>query len=251
MKWTTIMIGTLITISLAAVAVSGLNPLNGNDWATDPDMDGLNNRDEFEAGSDPNNWDTDGDGLPDGWEVENSMNPADPSDADDDNDYFGGEEYAMYSQVEPRYTNYDEYYRLAYVNSETGENIYIPTDPNNADTDGDGTLDPDDVFPWDTDSIEKGGEGGGSDKPNPGPPLPIDPTDTDGDGLRDEYEYEIGTDPFNPDTDGDTLSDAGELREGLDPNDWDTDNDLLIDACEQGAGQSTDGHVLDTDNDGI
>ncbi|MDG6226007.1 MAG: hypothetical protein QCI82_10915, partial [Candidatus Thermoplasmatota archaeon] len=84
--------------------VNALNPLDKNDWDQDPDNDGLNNREEFAAGTDPNNWDTDGDGLPDGWEVENGMNPRDPTDADEDNDYFGGEEYASYSQVDPPYT---------------------------------------------------------------------------------------------------------------------------------------------------
>jgi hypothetical protein len=45
--------------------------------------------------------------------------------------------------------------------------------------------------------------------------------------------------------------DSMELSLGLDPNDWDTDNDILIDGLERGARQSTDGHVTDTDNDGI
>jgi len=42
-----------------------------------------------------------------------------------------------------------------------------------------------------------------------------------------------------------------ELTLGLDPNDWDTDNDMLIDGVETGGGDSTDGHFVDTDNDGI
>ena len=247
MKRTTIMIAGLIGFVLIGTMVSALNPLQGDDWALDPDMDGLNNREEFLAGSDPNMWDSDGDGLPDGWEVDNSLDPRDPKDADEDNDYFGGEEYSAYSQVDSPYTNYDEYFRVAYVNSDTGENVYIPTNPNDPDTDGDGIYDPDDSYPWDIDPT--GGPGGPG---GPTPPAPPDELkDTDKDGLLDYYEFQIGTDPYNRDTDGDTLLDSNELRLGLDPNDWDTDNDMLVDGCEEGAGQSTDGHLEDTDNDGL
>ena len=35
-----------------------------------PDEDGLTNIDECEYGTDPNNPDTDGDGMTDGWEVQ-------------------------------------------------------------------------------------------------------------------------------------------------------------------------------------
>jgi hypothetical protein len=226
-----------------------LNPLDNDDWDQDPDMDGLNNREEFSAGSDPNNWDSDGDGLPDGWEMENQMDPTDPSDAELDNDYYGGEEYATYSQVDPPYTNYDEYYRLYGIDAETGENLYRATNPNDEDTDGDAILDPDDSWPWDFGQKGGAGGGGGSNAPNPGEAEP--PKDTDGDGLLDWDEAFIGTDPFNPDTDGDGLSDPQEISRDLDPNDWDTDNDMLIDGVEEGGGTSTDGHIEDTNNDGI
>ena len=178
------------------------------------------------------------------------MSPVDPSDADDDFDYFGGEENAHFDAVEFPYDNYAEYYRLAYIDVETGENVYWYTDPNNPDTDGDGILDPDDEYPWDDDEQNSPPEGGPT-KPNPGPPLPPDEEDPDNDGLKNREEYEIGTDPNNPDTDGDGLIDSAELRYDLDPNDWDTDNDMLLDSVEEGSGGSTDGHVTDTDNDGI
>ena len=256
-------IGLVLVMSFSAlIGISAaLNPLSGNDWEYDPDMDGLTNLDEFIAGSDPNNWDSDGDGLPDGWEVDNQMDATNPSDALDDNDYFGGEEYAAYTQVEPYYTNFDEYFRLAGVDVDTGENVYIPTDPNNADTDGDSSLDPDDSWPWDFSNDGTGGSGNGGGNTGGEGSGPAESgegdgdgdgnADDDGDGLTDMEEMALGTDFNNPDTDGDGLSDSGEISAGLDPNDWDTDNDMLIDGVEMGSGDSTDGHIEDTDNDGI
>lgn len=238
---------------------AALNPLSGNDWEQDPDQDGLNNLDEFLAGSDPNNYDTDGDALPDGWEVDNSLDPNDPADADYDNDYFGGEEYSQYTEVEPPYTNYAEFYRFAGVDRDTGENVYIPTDPNNPDTDGDSIYDPDDSWPWDFSGT--GPNGGGNSGPNSGgegngPAVGGDGdgdgnVDDDGDGLTDTQEMALGTDYNNPDTDGDGLIDSMEITLGLDPNDWDSDNDMLIDGVELAGGDSTDGHLTDTDNDGL
>ena len=142
---------------------------------------------------------------------------------------------------------------MGYIDHETGEKIYWPTDPNNPDTDGDGLLDPDDPFPWDyyrfhpihphhdheTDKPAPDGDGDGDGV-----------SDDDGDGISDLAEMNQGTDPNNPDTDGDGLNDAGEITLGLDPNDWDTDNDMLIDGIESGSIDSTDGHVTDSDNDG-
>jgi hypothetical protein len=261
MKTIPIAIGLILGFAAIVGIAAALNPLSGNDWEYDPDMDRLNNLQEFQAGSDPNNWDTDGDGLPDGWEVENSLDPTDPVDAHLDNDLFGGEEYASYTQVDSPYDNYAEYFRLAGVDSETGENVYIPTDPNNPDTDGDGVLDPDDSWPWDfsNDGTSGGGNGGGdTGGAGNGPATGGDGdgdgdgnSDDDGDGLTDTEEMAMGTDFNNPDTDGDGLIDSAEISRGLDPNDWDTDNDMLIDGVEAGGSDSTDGHVVDSDNDGV
>ncbi len=88
------------------------------DGDEDPDDDGLSNEDEYQYGTDPNNPDSDGDGMPDGWEADNGLNPLDPTDGNDDNDGDG-------------LSNGDEY--------------QYGTDPNNPDTDGDGINDGDEV----------------------------------------------------------------------------------------------------------
>lgn len=247
-----------VLVIFSASVVVALNPLSNKDASYDPDGDGLDNIAEFAAGTSPNLWDTDGDGLPDGWEVENGLNPIDPSDASDDNDFFGDEENAMYNLVDHPYDNYAEYYRLAYVDSVTGENVYRPTNPERGDTDGDGILDPDDQFPWDNSNDGTGGGNGGPDSGGEGTgPAPDGDgdgdgnPDDDGDGLTDTEEMRIGTSPNNPDTDGDGLRDDMEIKLGLDPNDWDTDNDMLIDGVELAGNDSTDGHKTDSDDDGV
>jgi hypothetical protein len=55
----------------------GLNPLSSgaNEAELDPDEDGLVNLQEWEAKTDPSRSDTDGDSLPDGWEVSHTLSP--------------------------------------------------------------------------------------------------------------------------------------------------------------------------------
>ncbi|MBE0668058.1 MAG: hypothetical protein IH593_10375 [Bacteroidales bacterium] len=89
-----------------------------SDGDEDPDNDGLTNYEEYVLGTDPNNPDTDGDGMPDGWEADNGLNPLDPNDGALDNDDDG-------------LNNEDEFNH--------------GTDPNNPDTDGDGVNDGDEV----------------------------------------------------------------------------------------------------------
>ena len=97
------------------------------------------------------------------------------------------------------------------------------TNLTSSDTDGNGTLDPDEDFDNDTiTNIEE-------QEHNTNPWN----NDTDHDGLPDDYEiYTVGTDPTNPDTDDDSLEDGSELRFGTDPFNQDSDGDEIHDGNE-------------------
>lgn len=58
----------------------------------DPDNDGLTNIEEYNLGTNPNNPDTDGDKMPDGWEVDNNLDPL----SDDAGDDADGDNYSNY-----------------------------------------------------------------------------------------------------------------------------------------------------------
>ncbi len=106
-----------------------------------------------------------------------------------------------------------------------GDEVAVGTDPNQADTDGDGLNDGVelDVTRTDPTRADTDGDGltdgvemnSGSDPLDPDDP----PTDTDHDGLTDEEEAILGTDPTEPDTDFDGINDGDELNEGSDPLD--------------------------------
>jgi hypothetical protein len=235
------------------------NPFDPKNALKDTDCDGLSDEEEFSTiypggkKTDPNNPDTDADGIPDGVELgrTTSVDPscrfvgdADPTttsspvNADSDGDGLkDGEEDKNHSgKVDP------------------GE-----TDPNNPDTDNDGLPDGLEVKtgtnPLDRDSDHDGIPDGVEDvnrngKVDPGETDPRK-ADTDGDGCLDgqedknwNHKVDPGeTDPLNPtdcgpavgrDTDCDGLSDVEEAKLGTDPNKADTDGDGLLDGLEVG-----------------
>jgi len=116
--------------------------------------------------------DSDGDGMPDAWEIANGLNPYDPTDAGLDPDGDG-------------LTNLQEY--------------LLGTNPHVADTDGDGVPDGQEVKNG-TNPLVADTDGDGL---TDGQELalgtnPLNP-DTDGDGIPDGIEVKIGTNPLVPD----------------------------------------------------
>nr|WP_236673441.1 Ig-like domain-containing protein [Comamonas sp. JC664] len=235
------------TLSVRAVDAAGnVDPTPATySWtvATDSDGDGLTDAEEIALGTDPNNPDTDGDGLPDGIEV--LVAGTDPLDDDTDDDgILDGNEDANHNGI------VDE-----------GE-----TDPKLWDTDGD----------FLSDGLEIGltaPQGTGTDMTrfvaDADPTTTTDPLnrDTDNgsvwDGIEDANRngrVDPGeTDPLNPaddvDSDGDGIDDATELLYGLDPNDADTDDDGIPDGLDGLTDTDGDGLIdaldPDSDNDGI
>ena len=220
-----------------------INPNDPADDVTDPDPDhdGLDTATEIRIGTDPNNPDSDGDGIKDGadgivdTDGDGKIDALD-TDSDDDGITDGVED-----------TNLDGVF-------DPGE-----TDRRNVDTDGDGLLD----------GIEDTNHNGVVDAGETDPRVP----DTDGDGILDGIEdtnhdgtFDPGeTDPLNPDTDGDTLPDGledtnhnGVVDPGeTDPRSPDTDGDGLKDGDEDANHNGlvdpgeTDPRVPDTDGDGL
>lgn len=117
-----LLVAFFLAIGAPLAGADGSDPLDPSDGGADWDGDGLTNAEEQNHGTNMNNADSDGDGLPDGWEVSNGLSPTNGGDANGDPDGDG-------------LTNSQEYAR--------------GTNPNNADTDGDGKPDNSDPYPND------------------------------------------------------------------------------------------------------
>jgi len=196
----------------------GLAFVNGY-GGSDNDRDGLIKREELELGTDPENPDTDNDGLNDGEEVNNYK--TDPLIADSDVDNLkDGEEVNTY-KTNPLNADSDSdqlndgeeliTYRTNPLDADTDDDTIddgkevskYKTDPLKADSDDDTLLDGDEINTYKTDPLN---------------------ADTDGEGLRDGEEInKFRTDPLNPDTDGGTVDDLTELNRGTDPLDPEDD----------------------------
>lgn len=164
---------------------------------SDLDKDGLLDKDELLANTDPSKSDSDDDGLTDAEEVQ--VHHTNPLSADSDGDGL----------------------------TDAAEVQQYATDPNKADSDGDGLTDGEEIngtsgFVTDPLSADTDGDGmkDGAEIANG-----YDPTDSadgaaddDEDGLTNAEELKIGTDPKNPDTDGDGYLDGVDPAP-LDPTD--------------------------------
>lgn len=192
----------------------------------------------------PNNPDTDGDLLPDGWEIFNGTVPDNAADglSDGDNDglSLGRELTTHFTDPTKRDTDEDgesDGYEVA-----QGTNPLVQSSRTSVDTDGDVMSDQ-----WETQ-------------------YGLDPTsatdasgDGDDDGLINLREYFLGTSPANPDSDGDGYKDGFEWDRGFNPLNsgdasQDSDGDYMPDLWEffygLDPGSSTD-RYSDSDGDWV
>lgn len=210
------------------------NPIVGqqaDDAMADTDLDGLSNGLEATLGSNPNDKDSDDDGVLDGLEPNPSEDGdfdglVDVIDPDSDNDgLFDGTE-------------------MSYGCSDAA------TDPltKHCVADADPATHTSPLMP-DTD---RGGVRDGAEDANLNGRIDRDgsdnPTETDPNIKADD------TAELNADTDGDGLSNAVEATLGSNPNDKDSDDDGVPDGAEHNASADTDGdgtrNVMDPDSDG-
>jgi outer membrane protein OmpA-like peptidoglycan-associated protein len=130
----------------------------------------------------------------------------------------------------------------------------LGTDPNKADTDGDGLSDGDEVNKYHTNPLKIDSDNDNLSDKDEIMVYKTDPNkaDTDGDGLSDGDEVlKDNTDPLKVDTDGDGLTDGDEvLKYHTDPLKIDTDGDGLSDGDEV-LKYKTDPLKVDTDGDGL
>jgi len=126
---------------------NGLDKNDPNDAQGDLDGDGLTNLEEFQAGTDPNNPDTDGDGFTDAIESNASTDPLDansfPVALDSDNDGLP-DDYEDQNGLDKNDLN-DAQGDLDGDGLTNLEEFQAGTDPNNPDTDGDGVSDGEEI----------------------------------------------------------------------------------------------------------
>ncbi len=264
--------------------------VGGPDENQDRDGDGLDDDVEDRIGTDPDDPDTDDDGIEDG--DERDTDPLDP-DSDDDGLNDGDE---LDAGTDPNDPDSDDDLLLDGTEI-NGENPTDPLDPDSdddglddgaEDADRDGALDDGETDPNDPDSddeeteddIEVGGvcatdpheaysdvdrmTDGQEDADHDGrrDADETDPNDADTDdgGEDDGSEVRNGREPVRTpgddvvdgrDRDGDGLDDVTEGRIGTDPDDPDTDDDGIEDGIEVGGATGTDPLDADTDDDGI
>jgi len=204
---------------------------------TDQDGDGLSYGIEFYINTQPQDWDSDNDGLPDGWEWQYGLDPlssagVNGSTGDPDLDAL---------------TNLNEYLFGVPVGWDE------PSTPNVLDNGvwWNGTIP---VSNWDEETAMQLIQGAGSDGVDEDPMGNIctDTFDNDKDGMVDsnDGDNDGDADCDSDDDDGDGLIDE-------DPNGWDTDGDGMPDGWEAAHGldptsnSNQDGTYGDPDGDGL
>jgi len=214
-----------------------------HDWeiAVDADGDGLADADEAAIRTNPNDRDSDDDGVIDGLEPKPGEDTDDDGlvnalDPDSDNDGLpDGLEMGIADADTD--TNAAKGFFRADVDPAT------VTDPLKSDTDGDGWIDS--AEDWNRDGFLDTGECDPKVDDSGSCTLP----DRDADGLPDAFEATLGTNPDDDDSDDDGIADGAEPNPSLDSDgdglvnalDPDSDNDGLPDGLEAGVTQPLQG----------
>ena len=221
------------------------------------------------SGQHPLKEDTDGDGMPDGWEVEHGLNPNYAGDASFDYNYNGLTNFQEYENNSDPWdkdsdddgiSNYAECWGL----------FGFFTDPFAPDTDEDGLSDLEEICQYInlsdetqmkeiyTNETDRVSAKNSIIRLCRDYPYKLDPinSDVDGDGLNDGNEIfrDNKTNPNYIDSDYDGLSDGDEVHKyKTEPTKRDTDGDGLLDSEEIFGtyGVVTDPTKRDTDGDGI
>ena len=247
--------GTVVVLS-KDIAGNSSSSTNSSYTKNDSDNDGL--PDAFDPN--PNNPDTDGDGILDGADADvngdgiidngtdtdgDGINDAADADADGDGVIDTGKTDADGDGVADSHDPVD--------NTKDSDNDGLPDaldpNPNNPDTDGDGILD-------------------GADADVNGDGIIDNGVDTDGDGINDAADADADgvIDTGKTDADGDGVADSHDpvdntkdsdndgLPDALDPNpnNPDTDGDGILDGADVDVdGDGVNDNGIDTDGDGI
>lgn len=214
----------------------------------DFDEDGITNSQELQIGTDQNNPDSDGDGLPDGYEylgkrkvppgftdeqisaLPETDHRTDPKKQDSDGDGLNDRAELVVHNTNPLSVDTDA------DGLGDNEELSRKTDPLNPDTDKDLLLDGDEVNTYKTDPLVADTDQDGLSDGEEVKKLSTNPlsADTDKDGLNDGDEVNIHkTNPAMADSDSDLLNDGDEInRIHSDPLKNDTDGDMLLDGEE-------------------
>jgi len=189
-----IIVGIMVGSGITGFLASGTDPTDPYDGGADNDEDGLSNYGEFVSGCDPNNNDTDGDTLLDGWEHFNYLDPTstlgyngsngnpDSHEYSSNPDWVAAYEYRGANGTKYMHTNQSCPYCGHLWEGDSWNNSReqeIGTNPWSPDTDQDGKPDCCDPKPLDPENEEE--------NPNENPPTQPpnqepDPTSQQGGG---------------------------------------------------------------------
>lgn len=192
---------------------AGANFYFGASDAEDGDSDGLTKSLESKYGTDPDNPDSDGDGLKDGEEVRRYR--TDPMKPDTDGDGLSDGDEVLKYRTDANQADSDG--DGLTDGEETGK---YGTDPIRLDTDGDTLTDGDEILKHTTDPLKADTDGDGLSDWDEVRSYKSDPNkaDSDGDGLLDGDEVrQHKTSPTRTDTDGGGASDGSEILRGTNP----------------------------------